>query len=80
MLEENMPKNMPSFYRVVIKYLIKERGYSKEDAYEWVFNKTWSIVLRTNNFITRRAIIADYNYCEGKYVSNTLNKSSLVIL
>jgi len=52
------PKRFRNFYLVVYKHLTKTRGWDDGKARAWLMTRPWRVVLRANNFIVRRRILA----------------------
>lgn len=78
-------KDLPEFYDTVYKHLTKTREWSHELALLWLTNSPWRLVLRVNNLLARRNIIARHNHSERRadgsvWVSDTRTLSSLVLL
>lgn len=51
------------YYKVVFAHLVKVRGMTQAQAHEFIAAKSKAFILRLNNFIARRHVIAHHDFC-----------------
>lgn len=73
-----MSRRLDGPYRTVFRHLTRTRGWSGEAALAWIDRRSFRVIVRASNRITRARILARADHHEGGYAWDSTRMSSRV--